>query len=62
MLHIRPIDCTENIIKFSKTYEFWHTEKVFHKPPFSGHSHKRPKIKIPKLLHLTSLGTLRFYL
>ena len=34
-------------------------KNVSHKRPFSGHSHKRPKIKVPRLLHLTSLGTLK---
>ena len=33
------------------------TKKVYQKPPFSAHSHKRPKIKVPRLLHLPSFGT-----
>jgi len=32
-------------------------KNVSHKRSFTGHSHKRPKIKVPRLLHLTSFGT-----
>ena len=36
------------------------TKNVYHKPPFSGHSHKRPKIKFQRLLYLTSFGTAKW--
>jgi len=59
-MNSRKINDCDLIFDRSFDTRFLNTKKVYHKPTFSGHSHKRSKIKFPRLLHLTSFGTAKW--